>query len=189
MASIPLEITFRNLESSAAVEARIRERADKLEKFCDRVMRCRVMVEAPHKHHHKGNLYHVRIDVTVPGEEIVVKRSPDEHHAHEDIYVAIRDAFNSVSRQLEDYMRRRRGEVKTREPVLHGRIVELQSDQDFGRLSTPDGRLVYFHRNSLINADFDHLKVGTEVRFHEEQGEAGPQATSISVIGKHHPVG
>ncbi|MBI2993419.1 MAG: HPF/RaiA family ribosome-associated protein [Gammaproteobacteria bacterium] len=189
MASVPLEISFRNLKPSAAVEARIRERTDKLDKFCDQIMRCRVMVEAPHRHHHKGNLYHIRIDVTVPGEEIVVKRSPGGHHAHEDVYVAVRDAFNAVARQLEDYMRRRRGDVKTREPVLHGRIAELWPEKNFGRLATPDGRLVYFHRHSLINAAFGNLKIGAEVRFNEEQGEAGPQATSISVVGKHHVVG
>ena len=189
MAAIPLEVSFRNLEPSDALEARIRERAQKLEKFCDRIMRCRVMVEAPHRHHHKGKLYHIRIDVSVPGEEIVVKRDPEEHHAHEDVYVAMRDAFNAVARQLEDYMRRRRGDVKTREPVLHGRVMELHPEENYGRLTTPDGRLVYFHRHSLINADFGSLKIGSEVRFHEEQGELGPQATSISVVGKHHPVG
>lgn len=189
MASIPLEISFRNVEPSAALEARIRERADKLEKFCDRIMHCRVMVEAPHRHHHKGKLFHVRVDVTVPGEEIIVKRDPDEHHAHEDVYVAMRDSFNAVARQLEDYMRRRRGDIKAHELPQHGRIVELRPEDNHGKLATPDGRLVYFHRHSLINADFGSLKIGTEVRFHEEQGELGPQATSVSVVGKHHVVG
>lgn len=188
MPSIPLEISFRNLDPSAALEARIRERAAKLEKFCDRITRCRVMVEAPHKHHHKGKLYHVRIDVTVPGREIVVQRDPGDHEAHEDAYVAVRDAFNAVARQLEDYMRQRRGNIKTHAPPLHGRIVELWPSENYGRLTTRDGRLVYFHRHSLLNADFDRLQIGSEVRFHEEAGELGPQATSVTLIGKHHLV-
>jgi len=108
----PVEIVFQNFASSPAVEARIRERAEKLDRFYDQIMGCRVAVEASHRRHHKGNLYHVRIDLTVPGEELVVSRVPDDKQAHEDIYVAIRDAFDAMRRQLEDYARRRRGQVK-----------------------------------------------------------------------------
>ena len=87
---LPLEIVFRNLEPSEAIEARVRERAEKLEKFYHDIMSCRVVVEAHHKHHHKGNLYHVRIDLTVPDAELIASREPHQHHAHEDVYVAIR---------------------------------------------------------------------------------------------------
>ena len=73
---LPLELTFRNIERSAAVEADVREKAAKLETFYDGIMRCRIVIEAGHKHHHKGNLYHVRIDLTVPGAELVVSREP-----------------------------------------------------------------------------------------------------------------
>jgi len=110
---IPLQITFHNMEPSAAVEANIREKADKLEQFSDKITSCRVTVEAPHKHHHKGNIYHVALDIVVPDAEIVVSRNPQDNHAHEDVYVAIRDAFNSARRRLEDYEMRRRGKVKS----------------------------------------------------------------------------
>lgn len=113
---LPLEIVFHNLEPSDAIEAKVRERADRLEKFYKNIMSCRVVVEAGHKHHHKGNLYHVRVDVTAPDTELVASREPKAHHAHEDVYVAIRDAFDAMRRQLEDYARRRRGNVKTHEP-------------------------------------------------------------------------
>ena len=109
----PLQITFRDIPRSEALEADIREKAAKLDQFYEKVMACRVMVEAPHSHHHKGNLYHIRIDLTVPGGEIVVKRGPQEHHAHEDPYVAVRDAFNAAQRQLQDYARKQRGKVKS----------------------------------------------------------------------------
>jgi ribosomal subunit interface protein len=184
----PLEITFRHMDPSPALESVVRERAEKLEKFCNEIIGCRVVIESPHKHHHKGNLHHLRIDVTVPGDEIVVQRSPDEDHSHEDPYVVVRDAFDSMRRQLEDYMRIKRGEIKTHEATAHGRVTVLEPEQDFGRLETPDGRDIYFHRNSLVKADFDDLEIGTELRFVEEAGEKGTQASSVFVIGKHHPV-
>ena len=184
---LPLQVVFRNMEAAAAVEAKIRERAEQLERLYDQIMRCRVLVEAHHKHHHQGNLYHVRIDLKVPEAEIVAARDPGEHHAHEDVFVAVRDAFDAVRRRLEDYARRRRGDVKAHEVPPHGRIVDLYPEH--GRIETADGRIVYFHRNSVLDADFDKLAIGTEVRFVEEAGERGPQASTVYVVGKHHVVG
>jgi ribosome-associated translation inhibitor RaiA/cold shock CspA family protein len=184
---LPLQVVFRNMEPSAAVEAKIRERAEQLDRIYDQIMSCRVLVEAHHKHHHQGNLYHARVDLKVPDTEIVASREPDAHHAHEDVFVAVRDAFDAVDRRLEDYARRRRGQVKVHEVPPHGRIAELHSD--YGKIETADGRLVYFHRHSVIDADFATLKVGTEVRFVEEVGELGPQASTVHVVGKHHVVG
>jgi ribosome-associated translation inhibitor RaiA len=106
---IPLQVTWRNVEKSAAVEAEIRSRAAKLVEFHDHIVSCRVVVEAPHRHHHKGNLYRLAIDVKVPDRELVVTRDPGEDHAHEDIYVAVRDAFDAMRRQLQDYARNRHG--------------------------------------------------------------------------------
>lgn len=186
---LPLQITFRNMDPSAAVEAEVREKADKLDQFFEHIMRCHVVVELHHKHHHQGNLYHVRIDITVPGHEIVVSREPRDHHAHEDVYVAVRDAFDAAKRQLEDYSRTLRGDVKSHEVPAHGTISELVPMNDHGRIRTPDGRSIYFHRNSVINADFDSLQEGDEVRFDEEMGDQGPQASTVRVIGRHHIVG
>ena len=184
----PLEIIFRHMERSPSLETVVRERVEKLEKFCDEIIGCQVMFEEPHQHHRQGNLYHFRIHLTVPGKEIVVKRSPDDEHAHEDAFVALRDAFDSARRQLEDYVRIRRGKVKTHEIPAHGRVIHLEPERDYGRLETPDGRDIYFHRNSLIGVAIDDLAIGTELRFVEEAGEKGPQASSVFVIGKHHPV-
>lgn len=186
---LPLQISYRDMEPSDAVEANIRERMEKLERFSDEIMSCRVMVEKHHHHRHKGNIFHIRIDLTVPGDEIVVSREPDKHHAHEDINVAIRDAFNAVTRQLEDYARKRHRKTKRHETPAHGRIIELVADSDYGRIETPDGRQIYFHRNSLLNEDFDDIEIGMEVRFDEEPGEEGPQASTVKIVGKHHVVG
>lgn len=102
---IPLQISFRDFDRSEAVEERVREKVAKLEQYYDRITSCRVVIEAPHRQHHKGKLYHVRIDVTLPGEEIVVARDSKDDHAHEDVYVAIRDSFEAMRRQLKKHIR------------------------------------------------------------------------------------
>lgn len=186
---LPLEITFRNMKPSEAIDADIREKAAKLDRFSDDVMACRVAVEAPHKHHHKGNIYHVRIEITVPDGKLVVSRDPKDNQAHEDAYVAIRDAFDAARRQLQDFVRRRRQAVKSHEPPLHGRIVELVPEENYGRIETSDGRTLYFHRNSVLNTEFDKLTLDAEVRLEEESGDRGPQASTVKVVGKHHVVG
>lgn len=184
----PLQITFRDIPHSDAIEADIHKKAAKLDQFYDQIMSCRVMLEAPHGHHHKGKLYHVRVDLTVPDGEIIASRAPAEHHAHEDVYVAIRDAFDAVRRQLQDYARKQRGKTKSHESPPHGVIFEIVEVEDYGRIKAADGRDIYFHRNSVVDGDFDSLEIGNEVRFAEEEGDAGPQATTVHIIGKHHIV-
>lgn len=100
-----LQVSFRKMPVSPAAVAAIRERAEALERFYDRITSCKVVVEQSGRHLHKGKLYHLRIELIVPGRDIVVDRDPSQHHAHEDIYVAIRDAFNAARRQLEDHVR------------------------------------------------------------------------------------
>lgn len=104
---LPLQITTRNISLSEAAENTIREKAAKLETFHDNITACRVLVEVPHRHKHQGMAYNVNIDITVPGNEIVVKREPNE-----DLYVAIRDSFDAARRQLQEISARRRGDVK-----------------------------------------------------------------------------
>jgi ribosomal subunit interface protein len=185
---LPLQITFRNMPASPAIEQNIREKAARLDRFADHIMACRVIVEAPHRHHHQGKLYHVRIDITVPGNELIVSRDPGEHHAHADVYVAIRDAFDAALRQLEDHVRRRRGQTKSHETPLHGRVVRITPPAHHGFIEAADGREIYFHRNSVLDDGFDRLAVGTEVRFVEEPGDEGPQASTVRIVGKHHAI-
>lgn len=114
--AVSLQLSYHNMDPSAAVEQAVREKVDKLEQFSDQITACHVTVAAPHKHHHKGKIYRVMIELHVPDSEIVASRNPSENHAHEDVYVAIRDAFNSARRQLKEYEQRRRGKVKSHEP-------------------------------------------------------------------------
>jgi cold shock CspA family protein len=195
---------------SEVVEAHIRQAAEKLDMFCDDIMHCRVLVEIPHQHHRKGKLYHVRIDLTVPGAEFVIKREPklitdrplrfpkapddvqleesrepSKFAAHEDIQLSIRDAFDAARRKLQDYARRRRGVVKMHEGAAHARVAKLFPEERFGFLETPDGREIYFHENSVLDFGFSNLDIGTEVHFVEEPGEKGPQATTVTPVSHH----
>lgn len=183
---IPLQISFRNMDPSPAVEARIREKAAKLERFHDRIIGCTVVVEAPHRHHHKGKLYDVRIEISLPGKNIVIDRAKPINHAHEDVYVALRDAFDAAVRRLEDQARKMRGSVKNHAVPAHGKIENLFGD--YGFIVTAEGDEIYFHRNAVVGADFYKLKVGDEVSFvlAEEEGEKGLQASTVKPSGKHH---
>jgi cold shock CspA family protein len=204
---LPVQITFRNIDSSAAVEARIREEAEKLSEFYDSIMGCRVMVEMPHQHRQRGKRFHLRIDLTLPGGEIVVKHEPSLHGStqqtetekrrkqqeiaapHKDIYVAIRDAFKATRRQLQDYARKQSGAVKHHEPAPHARVSRLFPEEGYGYLETPEGGEIYFHKNSVLNAGFEKLVIGTEVSFVEEAGDKGPQASTVRIISKRRGAG
>ena len=129
------------------------------------------------------------IDIRTPAGEIVVSQNPNEHQAHEDIYVAIRDAFKAARRQLQDQLRKQRGKVKLHETPPHGRVSALHPAENYGTITDSNGREIYFHRNGIVNQDFDQLEIGAEVRFAEEAGDKGPQASSVHVIGKHYIVG
>ena len=110
---IPLQISFRNMDPSPDVEAMVREKAAKLNRFFERIVGCDVTIEAPHRRRHKGKLYKVRIDIGMPGKDVHVTQEGPKNQAHEDITVAIRDAFEAAVRQLEDHARRLRGDVKS----------------------------------------------------------------------------
>ena len=178
----PLQITLRHMPPSDALEARIRDQAAKLEEFHPNLVSCRVTVEEIARHQQQGRQFQVRIDAHVPGHEIVANR---DHH--EDVYVALRDAFAAVTRQLEEDIREKRGDVKLHAVPLHGRIARLLAEEGYGFIATPDGRELYFSRENVIEPSFDELEVGTAVQFIEEPAAEGMQAKRIS-IGKHGPL-
>ena len=177
---VPLQITIRDMPRSEALDADIRDRVAKLEEFSPRIVSCRVNVEEVGRHKHQGKQFRVRIDVRVPGEEIVVNRDHDE-----DVYVALRDAFDAAKRQLEDAVRAQRGDVKAHPLPGHGKVTRLFADQGYGFIEVPDGRELYVSRDNVVHPTFDELQTGTEVQFIEEPAAEGPQAKRVSV-GKHH---
>lgn len=185
---IPLQITFRGMDPSDAIANQIRDKARRLERFHGRITSCRVVVDAPHRHHYKGVVYRVNVDLSVPGGEIVASRERGLDHAHEDVHVAIRDAFAAAIRQLEDHSRRKRGDVKTHEAQLEGRVVRLDPWQGFGFIETSDGIEVYFHRNAVIHDGFTRLEIGDPVRLLLADNESpnGPQATTVDPLVRAH---
>jgi cold shock CspA family protein/ribosome-associated translation inhibitor RaiA len=195
-----LQITFRNMQPSEAVEEWIRAKAAKLDTLYSRLMGCRVTVEVPHRHHRKGSPYHIRIDMTVPGGEIVVKREPSlnararqlgereiKKHSevkipHKDFRIAVNDAFKAAGRRLQDYARCQRGDVKSHAALPEARVSKILPQEGYGFLTSDDGREIYFHKNSVLGRAFPRLKVGTTVRFVEEPGEKGPQASTVRIV-------
>jgi len=139
---LPIQIAYRNMEPSESISARVNAEAAKLNRYFDRITSCRVVVEAPHRHHRRGEPFHVRIELGVPREELVVTQAPSPKHGledggtskwvkhlepdgrHKEMYVTIRDAFKAARRQLEDYVRRLRGDVK-----IHGRILPVRTEK------------------------------------------------------------
>jgi ribosomal subunit interface protein len=176
---VPLQITIRDVPHSDALEAQIRDKAAKLESFHPRITSCRVTVEELRRHHHLGREFRVHVDVRVPGREIVVDR---DHH--EDVYVALRDAFDAARRQLEDVVREKRGDVKVHPIPQHGKVTRLFADEGYGFIQTRDGRELYFSRENVVHPPFEHLAPGEEVQFIEETADEGPQAKRVSA-GKH----
>ena len=185
---LPLQISFKNLDPSEAIETSIRKHAERLDRFSERITGCRVAVAAPQRRRRKGRLYSVSIDLTVPQHEIVVNRAPQLDHAYEDIQVAIREAFNAAARQLEDYARRMRGDVKVHPAPPHGRVKALFASEGYGFIESSEGLEIYFHKNSVADGAFRQLNVGDEVRYVVQEGEStkGPQASTVIRIGKHH---
>ena len=161
---LPLQITFRHMEPSPALEERIRKLMSRLDKFSAHIMHCHVVVEEPHQHGRQGSLFEFRIEITVPDEMIVITRAHDLNHAHEDAFVSLRDAFRTARRKLEDYERRHRQGIKAHVEPLQGRICEIDPRRSFGRIETADGRLFYFHRDSLVGDRLEDLVTGLRVR-------------------------
>lgn len=176
------QITFRGMEPSAAIEHTIHERIGRLESFHDRITACRVVVEAPHRHGQKGQIYRIAIDVDVPGGSVVVNREPGRDHAHEDIRVAIRDAFNAAQRQLEDHVRKVSGyRAKDHPAKAQGTVDRIFADEGYGFIRTAPGEELFFQRASVTGEGWQNLTVGSKVHFTAMVGEKGPYAVAVTV--------
>lgn len=185
--AIPLQVTFKGMDPSPAMEARIRDKAGRLERFADFILRCHVTIEAPHQHHHQGRMYRARVELDVPQGRIVTGQEGPRDHAHEDPYVALRDSFAAATRRLEDHVRKLGGAVKHHEPALvSGRIARFVAGEDYGFIETASGEEVYFHRNAVAKDAFGRLRVGDHVHLAITEGENGPQASAVHPVGAGH---
>ncbi len=159
----------------------VEKKAQKLDNQYGRIMRCRVTIEAPHRHSREGKRYAVRIDMTIRGEEIAISR--DLGDSEQDTYAAIDAAFDEAKRRLRDHVDVRRGDVKSHEQhSLHGRVSKLFTYEGYGFIETETGDEIYFHKNAVLNHGFDRLVRGAQVRFTQEEGDDGIHATSVTLV-------
>tara|TARA_R110002072_G_scaffold1655_11_gene13990 strand:- start:3273 stop:3851 length:579 start_codon:yes stop_codon:yes gene_type:complete len=179
-----VQITFKDIDHSDAIEARIRERVAKLVAMSVNIRRCQVWVRAPH---HRGNnpiAYVIDLSVQMTGTSLHVDHRPGDDTAHTDIYVAIRDAFNAMERQLRKWKDQHKGRPHLQETPLQGRIEQLDGSSDCGQIATPDGRLIYFHRNSVAHDGYDALSEGdvVELSVDTSDAEKGPHARFVRPV-------
>jgi cold shock CspA family protein/ribosome-associated translation inhibitor RaiA len=181
---VPLSISYRDIEKSDVIDNLIREKAQKLEQVCDYITSCRVAVERPHSFVKNRNPYRVRIDITVPPQqEVVVSKEPGNNEKDDALPTVIREAFEAARKQLKKLVELQRQEVKVHpEQEVRAIITTVNKDAGFGYITTVGGREIYFHKNSVVNEKFDDLEPGRGVRFSEEMGDKGPQASSIQIL-------
>lgn len=180
--SFPIQITFHDLDNSAAVEASLKDKFSKLSTFYSRILSCHITIDVPHRHHLHGKSCVVHANVKVPGDEIVVTGESSEGEVDTGIRNAAHDAFAAARRKLEDFARRSRKDIKVHPGISHGRIRDIFPDQSFGFIESSDGREIYFHEHSVPHEKFESLSIGAEVSFTEENGIEGPQASNIKLI-------
>lgn len=174
---IPINISTRDVDLPPGMEDLIRRRVGKLERFFNDLVGCRVMVEAPGQRHQSGGPYQVRVEMSVPNKDLVVSNQPAE-----DLRSAVDDAFDAAERQIKEYAERARGETKQHIPNPVGPVVRLFPEEGYGFIASPDGRQIYFHENAVLDPGFQALELNMRVRFAEEQGHEGPQASTVEII-------
>lgn len=178
-----VQISFRGMDPSQSAEELVRDRAAELEQFADRISTCHVSLQAPNKRHRHGDIYHVHVILDAPGATIAVNHEPGRNHAHEDLFVAIRDAFDAAQRRLRDHARRLDGDVKRHDTPLIGHVVRMFPDHGF--FETVDEGEIYFHRHSVKGHGFDQLKAGARIRYvlDPEPADHGPHASAVFPLG------
>ncbi len=178
--ALPVQITFRDFPHSDSVAALVERRAAKLETFHDRIIRCHVVLEQPHRHHRHGKQFGVRIDIVVPQKELVVTKASEDDR--EDLYALVEACFDDAQRMLEEHSRMHKPDTKHHVRPPHAVVARVFHDRGYGFLETPDGTEVYFHQNSVVDGRFTDLRPGAKVRYAEEDGDKGPQASTVHVV-------
>ncbi len=183
---VPLDITYRDVEKTDALEQLIRTKVEKLEEVCDHIIGCHIAVEKAHTHPDQGSPFRVRLDITVPpGHELAVSKNPGEGTQYGSLESVIRDAFDTARRQLKDLNEKQHNRQKRHpEQTVGGIVTKLFPSEDYGFLKSLDGREIFFHRNSVLHDDFPRLTVGAGVQFFLSEGENGPQASTVRLIDK-----
>jgi cold shock CspA family protein/ribosome-associated translation inhibitor RaiA len=182
------EIIFHDVDRSQWVEDYIVERLGKLGRYAEGITRCHVTLTQEAAKHNKGNRYSVLVEVRLPpNHDIAVRKQKIIREMHTQLPALINLAFGAIETQLKRTAQRRRADVKTHDSEPRGLVAKLSPEEGYGFIRTLDNQEIYFHRNSVLHGDFERLAVGTEVRFHPEEGEEGLQASSVQVIATHIP--
>ena len=178
------EVIFRDVERTAWVEDFVAERLGHLEKFSPEITRCHVTLAREQGSHKKGNRYSVMVEVRMPRQhDLAVRKQKQIHDMQTQLPAVINEAFGAIEKQLKKTKALRRHEEKTRNSEPRGLVAKLFAEEGYGFIQTLDGtQELYFHRNSVLHDDFDRLAIGAEVRFAPEEGEDGPQASSVQLV-------
>ncbi len=186
MPRVSPEITFRNVIKSDAVEALILDKIAKIEKICDHLVSCRVAVEKRHEHQQKGRPYRVRIEMTAPPNHVLtVKKDSTNGDKRAGLSQVVRNAFDAAFQRVKKLTEQQQGKVKRHPHQETAAFVnQIFKPEGYGFLKTLDGREIYFHRNSVVHADFDEIAAGDGVRYAQKMGEKGPQATAVQVVDR-----
>ena len=180
------QIIFHDVDRSKWVERYIAERLQRLERFAQGITRCHVTLAKEHGSHNKGNRYSVMVEVRIPPQhDLAVKKQKEVRDMSTQLPAVINLAFGAIERQLKKTAALRRYDEKNhRDGHAHGMVEKLFPDGYGFIRAVDDNRELYFHRNSVLHDDFARLTVGTEVRFTAEDGDQGPQASSVQVVSK-----
>lgn len=181
------EISYKGMHRSEALDAYIQERAEHLERIAHGIVTCRVGIEVAQRNHKVGNPYRMRVEINVPpGHDLVAVRERTDEELLHGLRTLAREVFDALEQQVRKAATKRRGEVKA-----HGNgeqpaamVVKVFHDKGYGFIKTVEGEEYYFHKNSVLHDDFERLRIGTEVRFAEEQGREGPQASSVQIVSR-----
>lgn len=186
---VGLEVTYRDVERSEAIDSLIAEKLAKLERLCSYINSCHIAIEKVNDRPSHGSPYRVRIDLTLPpNHELVADSNPTDTNQHVGLDTVVRDAFSKIERQLKAQTRQQReaekSQINTDPQDTAALVTKIFREQGYGFIKTLDGEDVYFHRNSVIHDDFDRLEVGTGVRYVATMGDQGPQATTVQIVDK-----
>jgi ribosomal subunit interface protein len=173
------------MSPTPALEAHVKKQAAKLDRFFGRIMHCHVVIEAAHRRHRHGKRYRVSIDMTIPHHEVAIARNPPQSLYLEDVHAAVDVAFQEAERKLDqmEQKMRRYAKARGRQRAPTARVMKVFKGRGFGFLENADGEQIYFHKNSVLRGAFELLSPGVLVRYFEEPGEEGPQASTVEVVG------
>lgn len=184
------EITYKNLQPTDRIKDRVEKEMVRLEEIYPRLIACKVALEGPTGRRRHGELIHVRLHLVLPGgQQVAVSHHNDDNHAHEDVIVAIRDAFRAAERQLKKAKPDPQTEGAAARTRLAGEIARFLAEERAGFIRSEDGAEFYFHEREVTDTPFERLTIGDPVTFRPEEGEKGPMARAVHKRQDQGPTG